>query len=398
MMRDMTRNVWAFIGLACVLGGCAGKPPTHEPAPLPMVADSVKWTADEDLAPVLVQPELTPYVMEGAERIEMRLGVNEFADRLGAVAEDSTAPWLVRLNALRLLADRGPLSELLAFVTALRAGDERVRIAAVAGMREYILLRPETAIEILALALKDPSARVQTTALQILGDRDVTMLRDFYTRSPNKELRTVTIDLIRAAEERGAPLLEKDTSGTLERTTSNGTTLTFRPTAHWKKWDAATGNLIVALPKGKPVTIASGIEEVGKVVPAFFSTDGQTLVYEINREVHARDLTSATDRKLADGIAPRILPFTDDIIYMTEIPGKRIETPNSVGLRYSVMRMPMAGGTATAIGQIGASALNNLKGNYSTIRWASIHEQEGSFILVGDMIDPFPLPSPFAGK
>lgn len=363
-----------------------------------MVADSVQWDRDEDLAPVLVQPQLTPYVMEGAERVEMRLGAAEFAERLGIVAEDTTAPWLVRLNALRLLADRGDVSELPSFVTALKASDERVRIAAVAGMREYMMVRPEAATAILAFALKDPSPRVQSAALQMLGDRDVKLLRDFYARSTNKELRIITMDLIRAAQERGAALVEKDTAGTLERSTSNGTILTFRPTTHWKKWDAAVGTLTVTLPRKKPLVIASGVEAVGKVVPAFFSTDGNTLVYELNRAIHARDLVSGADRKLADGIAPRVLPFTEDIIYMAEIPGKRIETPNSVGFKYQIMRVAMAGGTPQPIGQIGASALNDQKGNYSAIRWARIREQEGTFTLTGDMIDPFQLPSPFAGK
>ena len=76
---------------------------------------------------------------------------------------------------------------------------------------------------------------------------------------------------------------------------------------------------------------------------------------------------------------------------------RRSETPNSFGLKYEVMRIPAAGGAAASIGQVGASALNANKGNYSTLRWARIEEQEGTFFLVGEMIDPYKLPSPFGG-
>jgi hypothetical protein len=109
-----------------------------------------------------------------------------------------------------------------------------------------------------------------------------------------------------------------------------------------------------------------------------------------------RDLTTNADRKLAAGIAPRILPFTTDVIYLREVRGKRSETPNSFGLKYDVLRQPTVGtDTAKVVGQIGAQALNNQKGNYATVRWMRIREDEGAFYLVGDMIEPFKLPNPF---
>jgi hypothetical protein len=281
-------------------------------------------------------------------------------------------------------------------VTALRASDERVRIAAVGGMREFMTVRPDPAIEVLAIALKDPSTRVQTTALQILGDRDVELLREFYARSQNKEMRTITLDLIRVAEERGAPLVP-GANGVLERATTAGAKLSFKPTTRWPEWDAAVGELTVTPAGGKPMLVASGVEVVGNVVPAFFTNEGKTLVYEKNRAIYARDLAGGEERKLADGIAPRVLPFTADVLYFSEVRNRRSETPNSFGLKYDVMRIPAAGGTAVSVGQVGANALNALKGNYSTVRWSRIEEQEGTFFLVGEMIDSFKLPSPFGG-
>lgn len=325
----------------------------------------------------------------------MRLGATDYEERLGIAAEDTTAPWLVRLNALKLLAQRGAVAQLPAFTESLKARDERVRVAAAAHMREFMSIRPEAAIDVLRFALRDPSIRVQTAALQVLGDRDIAVLREFLPRAKNEDVRKITLDLIRAGEERGAPLVAIDTLGTLERTTATGVKLTFRPTRRWPQWDAAVGDLIVTLPKQKPVVVAQGVEQVGKVVPAFFANDDKTLVYEVNREIHARDLAGGASKKIADGIAPRVLPFTNDVLYFVEQDKRRSITPNSIGTKYDLMRVPVAGGTPASIGAIGTNMLNNVKGNYSTVRWSRIEEQEGTFYLVGDMIEDFKLPSVF---
>jgi hypothetical protein len=376
------------------MAGCAGNPKADAPAPM-VVTEPVQWSGDVDLAPVLVRPQLNQLELQASERVEMRIGALEFRERLGDIVEDTTAPWLVRLNAIKLLANRGATAELPVFASALRSRDERVRVGAVTAMREYMSILPSAATDILVYALKDPSPRVQTAALQMIGDRAVDTLRAFANRTKDREVRAIALDLIRAAEERGAPLAAKDSSGTLERVTSNGTTLTFHPTVRWQKWDAAVGQVSVALPGKKPVVIATGVEAVGNVVPAYFDSDGKNLVYELNREIHVRDLVSNADRKLADGIAPRMLPFTNDVIYFTEVRSKRSEMPNSFGMKYNVMRVPLAGGTPVSVGQVSARALNEVRGNYSNIRWSRVQEQEGSFFLVGDMIDPFPLPNPF---
>lgn len=390
-MKFISVNAICF---AVSVTACSGGPRVDQPAPM-TITGPVEWNGDVDLAPVLVRPELGPPELEAAERIMMRLGAADYEERLGVAAEDTTAHWLVRLNALKLLAGRGAIGQLPSFTASLKARDERVRVAAAAHMREFMSIRPEAAIDVLRFALRDPSVRVQTAALQVLGDRDITVLREFLPRAKHEDVRKITLDLMRAGEARGAPLVAIDSLGTLERTTASGVKLTFRPTQSWPKWDAAVGDLIVTLPKQKPEIVARGVEQVGKVVPAFFANDDKTLVYELNREIHARDLATGSDTKIADGIAPRVLPFTNDVIYFVEQKNKRSITPNSVGTKYDLMRVAVTGGTPTSIGAIGTNMLNDLKGNYSTVRWSRIEEQEGAFYLVGDMIADFKLPSPF---
>lgn len=360
-----------------------------------VVTGPVTYDADPDVGIILTQKELTPEVLAAAERVELRIGPMTFAERLGTAAEDTAAHWLVRLNALRLLADRGAIGELPAFTNAMKSRDERVRLAAVSGMREYMSVRAPAAIQILGIALKDSSPRVVTAALQVLADREVGLLRELNTRTTNGEIRKITTDLIRVAEERGAALVAADTAGTLRRTTATGTTVTFRPTKRYPDWDAAVGDVTVALPGGKPVALASGVEVVGSVVPVFITTDGKTAVYEIDRAIHARNLETGETRKLADGIAPRLLPFTNDVIYFVEDVKRRSMTANSVGHRYEIRQIPVAGGEAKSVGEVGANSQNAVKGNYSPLRWSRIEEQEGAFYLVGETIAPVRLPSPF---
>lgn len=383
-----------FVAVLALSACGGGNSPIENPQPM-VVTDSVIWDGDSELAPLLRRPQLGAVEWEAAERIELRVGAFDFIERLGTVAEDTAAPWLVRLNAIRVLENRRAIGELSAFGVAMRASDERVRIAAVAAMREFLGMNTAGVWQILERGLRDPSPRVQTAALQIIADRDVTMLRDYLGRTKNVELRTIALDLIRAAEERGAPLVS-DASGMLERTTSSGTKVTFRPTTRWPNWEAAVGELIVTPLDGKPVPVASGVEVVGNVVPAFFNAEGTTLVYEANREIRARDLTTGTDTKLADGIAPRVLPFTNDVVYFVEARDKRIQTSNGFGLRYDVYRVPVTGGTPVTIGQIGSSMRNDLHGNYSPTRWTRIEEQDGEFYLASETISPFKLPNPFA--
>lgn len=401
-MNTMMKKLFAPAVCALVLASLAACGARQDPAavipppePLP---DSVVWNVDPELAPLLRRSAFGRREIEASERVEAFLGYESFISRLATVAEDTTAPPVVRINALALLANRTAVNELYAFGNALKSPHERVRMAAVTAMREFLPAAPTTAIEILTRALHDPNPRLQAHALEILSDREIDVLRDYMRRARNAELRGVAQDLIQTAEQRGATLVASDSAGTLERTTTSGLVITFRPTTRWPQWDAAVGDLYIRQPKSRQQTlVARGVEVVGNVIPAFPTPDSAALVYEVNREIHVRSLVDGSDRKLSVGIAPRILPFTNDVIFLVAVDDKRqLETPTDKPFRYQVMRSTLSGPPAV-IGEIRTIARNAVHGNYSPVRWMRIREMDGKFYLIGDDIREFALPSPFGG-
>jgi hypothetical protein len=68
------------------------------PAPLP---DSVVWNEDVELAPLLRRSNFGQRELEGAERVEQYLGPFTYLDRLADVADDTAAPNVIRINALK---------------------------------------------------------------------------------------------------------------------------------------------------------------------------------------------------------------------------------------------------------------------------------------------------------
>jgi hypothetical protein len=391
----MKKNTFALIICGLALSACSSRPQEPAfPAPDPL-PDSVVWNDDPELAPLLRRSAFGVNELNAAERVALFVGPMTFVDRLSAVAEDTSAPAVVRINALNLLAHGTHTSELFAFSSALRAREERVRMAAVSGMRDFLPAAPTTAIAILEQALRDPNPRIQARALEILSDRDVDVLRAYLARGGNTELRGIALNLLRTAEERGAPLVAKDSLGTLERITPTGVTITFRPTQRWPQWDAAVGELFITLPKAKQATrVAANVEVVDNVVPAFVTADTTALVYETNREIHVRDLRTGTDTKLADGVAPRLLPFSNDVIFFREQADAGLSTPTDVPYRYQILRAALAG-APSAIGELKTVAKNQVKGNYSPVRWIRVREMNGRFYLIGESIKDFELPSPF---
>ncbi len=374
---------------------CSARTPTDSALVVP---DSVAWNGDPELAPVLRHAVFGPDQLNGVERLQRELGANTLIDRAAAIAEDSSVPNIVRANALRLLANRRAVNELTVFGEALDARDEFVRLAAITSMNDFLNVAPQTAIDILARGLRDASRRVQAQALQQLGDRDETVLRDYIAHTTNQELRAVAIGLLRVAEERGAPLVP-DSAGQLARTTATGVRISFRPTQRWPHWDAAVGELYIQTASDqRPVLVASHVEVVGNVIPAFVTADSSSLVYEAKREIRVRSLRDQADRKLADGFAPRLLPFSNDVAFFRLGQGVGKQSSTGTGQRFNVVRVPVAGGDEQVLGEVTANVSPTIKGNYAPVRWIRVRETDGRFYLVGDIAKPFELPSPLAGR
>src|SRR5690606_28633175 len=107
---------------------------------------------------------------------------------------------------------------------------------------------------------------------------DVELLREFLASGPPPEVAKIATDLVRIAEERGAPLAAAAAgdgaaaSGpraaakaahddgaplVLSRTSASGARIEFRATKRWPQWDAAVGQLAVAAPGAAPVVVSA---------------------------------------------------------------------------------------------------------------------------------------------
>jgi hypothetical protein len=314
----------------------------------------------------------------------------DFDARLGAVASDSSAPPLIRSNAILLLADRRTAT-MDVYLDVLSATDDRVRAAGIVALRPF-LNRWGSASGLVRKALHDSSTLVQAKALEILGDTYIDDLRAYAKRTNDGDLRKIAEDLIRTAEERGAPLVP-DSAGTLQRTTLTGQQITFKMTREWAQWAVAEGELRVAQP-GKPaVRISDSVEVVRNVVPAFVSADGKYLIYEASRSIHVRELESGKDRRVGDGIAPRLVPFTETFVYLQPL---KVEKARQAGsIRYSVVQVPFVDGPSKPIGELAAEVKQEVNGSASPARWMRVRENDGKFAIEGEMIERFPLPDPF---
>ncbi|HET9983642.1 MAG TPA: HEAT repeat domain-containing protein [Longimicrobiales bacterium] len=356
-------------------------------APLPATS-----AADQaHVRQVLAQPYGTREYLGGIQTLRLELGTLLY-DYLALDAVDPDLPAMQRANALLALRDLGVV-RLGTFRAGYDAADPTLRAAAVAALR-IALDDPETyggAVDVLKRALKDPDERVQAKALESLGDREAPVLRAFLAGSPPAELRTLAEQLLRAAEERGAPLAPVDSSGALAHTSLSGVRLAFKPARRWPHWNSAAGELTITPVKGKPV-VASGVEVVANVLPVAVSPDGEYVAYEAGRKIHVRDLRKGTDAVLGPGIAPRAAPLAHGFIYLVQRPQQHREVGGDP-LEYDVRFAGYADRDgARTLGVLKATARPALNGNASPARWMRIVEESGAFKIVGEGIVTFALP------
>jgi hypothetical protein len=270
-----------------------------------------------------------------------------------------------------------------------------VRAAAVVAAGKLFAKSGSAGTGVLVAALEDTTPAVQAKALELLGARDLPLLRDFLARHPTGEAATIARGLVHAGEDRGAPL-EADSAGVLRRVTAGGLRLEFRPTRSWPEWDAAVGTVTIGGGTSPALTIPD-VEVVRQVVPVFFSPGETAIVYEQGRRIYVRNLQTGQVHDVGVGIAPRPLPFTEEFVYGRVNPTGTGDLQERSRIYYDVLR---AGFRPRAddprfVGSLETWAEMKLNGSYSPLRWIQVREQGGQFTLEGVGSQTLKLPDPF---
>jgi hypothetical protein len=369
--------------------GCAGASAPAAPDARPLAERS----SDPELHAILDTVPLDSAAEVALQNYELAHPIS-FLANLAEVAADPAAGPEAKFHAVRLLGERDGRKQTWALMEALGDRDPRVRTAAVVAAGRFLEKSGLTGLGVVKAALEDREPAVQAKALEVLGPRDLQLLRDFLVRHPGGEAAEIARGLLHAGEDRGAPLAA-DSAGVLRRVTAGGITLEFRPVRRWPQWDAAEGTVTVGGQTSAAVTI-SDVEVVAGVVPVFFAPDESALVYEHARRIYVRDLRTGAVREVGSGIAPRPLPFTEDFIYLREAPGGG-DLRERTRIEYDVLRAGFRPHVEDPrfVGKTGAFAQMDRHGMYSPARWVRIVEKDARFTLEGLGADTFKLPDPF---
>jgi len=363
--------------------GCALRRSGELPAPLAFSAE-VHRILSTDL--------LSPEYYDALSRLE---GMGPEVDAvLVSLARSAEARTSARANALILLADRHSPAAVGSLRHALLTSNiEMLRSAAVLGLQR-LAPTSEEAANLIRSAVGDRARTVRLNALQALDIRDVGTIRSLLEAERDPEVRQVAMQLVALAESRGAPI-EADSAGVL-RTTGFGTDprLAFRPSAVDAEGGHGVGELRVEIAQARDVPLGEAVEVVGSVLPAFFSPDRSKVVYEAGREIRVLDLVSREVRVLGPGIAPRLVPFTYQFVYLEEAPDSRRQVADGTEIRYAVRRASFIDGETAELGELVAVARDEVHDHYSPVRWMVVDETPEGFALHGEGIVPFLLPSP----
>ena len=371
-----------------LLAGCA-----RAATPSPPVVSPEARIGDPALYRILGTVPLDSAAEQALQRYELDHPVS-FLEELADVAADPAAGTPARYHAVMLLGQRQAGQYVNALAAALSDPDPRVRAAAVVAAGKILDASGSTGKSLAVAALEDSAPEVQAKALEVLGTRDLPLLRDFLLHHPDGEVAIIARGLVQSAEQRGAPVLA-DSAGVLRRATVGGLKLEFTPTERWPEWDAALGTVRITGEPSLMVTIPD-IEVVAGVVPVFFSPDEGAIVYEQNRHVFVRDLASGATRDLGSGIAPRPLPFSDDFVFLRLEPARSGDLNGRMRLSYDVLSSSFRDATPPQLlGQLGAFADMTQHGNYSPARWLRVVERNGQYTLEAAGADTFRLPDPF---
>jgi hypothetical protein len=386
-MRSRTFEGLALVALL-VGTGCAARGAVE-------VAREEPSGPEADVRVALYGEPRSAEVRAALDALEARFG-REIEWHMVSIIRDPEAHPIVRGNALLALADRDAIHHLPVFRTGLRAEDPRTRAAAAAGLGTLLPTDEEAVLPYLEIALADPDHWVQAKALEGASDHDPALLRRYLASdAAAPELRIVALDLLRVAEQRGAPWPADAAPGTRSHTTASGLTLTFRPTRSWPQWEAAVGELSVARAGGAATPIAAGVEAVGGVVPVALSPDERFLAYEVDRRIFVRSLQDGRVREVGPGIAPRPIPFSAAFVFLRELSREGPRDASGGVLTYEVTLADFEGEEGRPLGVTRAEATMERRGGYAPPRWMRVREYGGAYSLVAEGMESFVLPDPF---
>jgi len=304
---------------------------------------------------------------------------------LVSIAYDHRARPVIRANALLLLSERRAPEALPALQWALfNSNHETIREAAVLGLNRFVSESVE-AQNAIRSAVQDASPRVRLNALQSLDVHDINAIRAMLRTERHALVREIAVQYLAISESRGAPLLA-DPDG-LFRTAGleDHPRLVLRPESVDARFGFVRGELGLELHQGGYLPLAHDVEMVHHVLPAFLSPDRTIAVFETAGNIVMRDLVGRRAIYLGEGIAPRLIPFSDAFVFVREIaaaPAGRGAQPDFHS--YEVYRVEFNGSQPERLGEMRIDAPADGEPPFSPIRWMTVGEHaEGWVITVG---------------
>jgi hypothetical protein len=232
------------------------------------------------------------------------------------------------------------------------------------------------------------------SAIQSLDIRDVETIRRVLERETDPGVRQVAFQLVSLAEARGAALT-RDARGALRTATSvSEPQIVFRPSRTDSVAQVSVGNLRIELPDGPDIPISPTAQVVANVLPAFFSPDRSMVVAEAEGEIRVYHIASRTVRSVGEGIAPRLIPFSNEFVFLREESSLLDPMTEVRRIDYLVLRGSFIMPTVERVGDLVAVAQGSINGGASPARWMVVAEAGEGFILSGQNFAPFPLPRP----
>src|SRR5690606_22610416 len=94
------------------------------------------------------------------------------------------------------------------------------------------------------------------------------------------------------------------------------------------------------------------------------------------------------------GVVPRPIPFTQDFVFLRERHRERMQTLEGLELVYDVYRGSFETHETFLVGELRALQRPHIRGGESPVRWMVVGESEEGFVLQGENLETFPLPTP----